>query len=477
GMTGCIYVNYQIDSSAVPGTTLTSTETVSGFGTDPNPANNVSSSSITLVPPVTDLSTMTGPYGTCMSGCTPYPVGVGSSFDFFVRAYNPGNTTAHNMVMTLILLAGVTFFSAEFDPYFFYSWSSSYSSITPTIDGNQLVFDLGDVPEYSDSFVFGTLQLDPSVPVGTSLTLSATISSDEPDVDPTNNNSSTTFQVASPLVDESISQAMLGGLPPPPDSSVSFVLDYGNASSWSNGNSDAHNVAVTDTLPSGLTFTSATLARCPRGHCAPAAPASPSIVGNVLTFDLGTVQYLERGTITVTAQVAGSMVPGTSVTNVVQIASQEPDLTPDNNVYSLTFTIGGPTPTPTTTPTVTSTSTPTSTPTATTTPTASPSATATPTPRPSPTSTRTPTASATPTATPTPADLTIGAKVSPTAVLPGQTVQYALDVRNVSGGSLTITQVKDSLPAGFAYVAGSTRFQACAPCIVVGTQDPTISSS
>src|SRR5262249_9495247 len=133
-------------------------------------------------------------------------------------------------------------------------------------------------------------------------------------------------------------------------------------------------------------------------------------------------------------------------------------------------------PTVTETPTVTDTATATPTMTATLTPSTTPSPTASSTPRATPSATLSPTAAVTLTATP--AGITISKKVNTNVALPGQPVQYTIDVHSTVGGNgVQITQVLDALPPGFSFVAGTSRFQLCSPCASAGAQDPTITTS
>ena len=180
----------------------------------------------------------------------------------------------------------------------------------------------------------------------------------------------------------------------------------------------ADNVVVTDTLPPGVTFVSATPSQ---GTCSGTTTLTCSL-GRI--FGGGSVQ------ITVTV-VPSAATAGTVLSNTASVAATQRDPDPANNTVTITTTVAAPTPTETSTLTPTSTATPTTTPTATSTPTLSSTATPTLTPTATPTGTLTPGATPTTTATatsmPTPTVTpTVGATImpSPTATsIPSERVR------------------------------------------------------
>src|SRR5262249_18415951 len=144
----------------------------------------------------------------------------------------------------------------------------------------------------------------------------ATASTTDVESNTADNTATATFQVATPVVDLSISQA--NSAPPVAGSTTTFALSYSNYVGGSGANSDAHGVVLTDTLPAGLTYTAATLTTC--YPCGSAVPISPDVTGNVLTFNLGTVAIGQSGTVNLTAQVSNTLVGGASITNTVQLS-------------------------------------------------------------------------------------------------------------------------------------------------------------
>ncbi|MBI3978784.1 MAG: DUF11 domain-containing protein, partial [Chloroflexi bacterium] len=101
---------------------------------------------------------------------------------------------------------------------------------------------------------------------------------------------------------------------------AAFRITYGNTATVT-----ATSVILTDTLPAGLAFVSA-------------QPLTPTVSGNVLTWDLGTLAPVTAA-ITVAAQVTAAVAVQTVLTNTAEIQSAEPDGGPDDNVSTQTLTV------------------------------------------------------------------------------------------------------------------------------------------
>ena len=248
-------------------------------------------------------------------------------------------------------------------------------------------------------------------------------------------------------------------------STFTYTIQVRNAATGS----DVCNVEVTDTLPSGVTFVSASsgcthsggIVRCNLGRMNAGATQDITIQVQAPT---------SAGTLTNTVSVAGAMHDSDTSNNTVTCDTtvQVPTPTPTPTftpTLTPTFT---PTPTPTFTPTFTPTSTPTFTPTftPTSTPTPTPTFTATPTPTftvtPTPTLTFTPTLTPTFTATPTPTftptpvdtvDLELDLAVSNDNPVPNEVLTFTVTVTNQTP-ALTATgvQVYFYLGDGYSYI-------------------------
>src|SRR5262249_51704878 len=157
---------------------------------------------------------------------------------------------AHGITVTNTIPAGMTFGSATFYGYDSKTGTWSTNSITPTVNGSQAIFALGDAPAYTYVYLYPIFHVDPSMANGTLLTMTVSESATEPDENQLDNSSSATVQVVVPSIDLAAS-VFVNTLPQniAPDGQVQYILSYFNS-----GNVAAENVALTDTLPTGTTF-------------------------------------------------------------------------------------------------------------------------------------------------------------------------------------------------------------------------------
>ena len=174
--------------------------------------------------------------------------GENDQYDLLVS--NLGSYTAYNVVVTDTLPAGVSFISALPAPI--------------SVAGNVITFDLGDLAASANSAI--TVQVSVDATSGTALNQAA-VSTDsvEGGADGANNSDSCSSNLLSAdiSVDKSCPIDMTAG------EAASYTLTVAN-----NGTATAKGVTLVDTLPTGVTYTGA-------------SPAPLSVVGNVVTFDLG----------------------------------------------------------------------------------------------------------------------------------------------------------------------------------------------
>ena len=220
---------------------------------------------------------------------------------------NNGPQDAVNAVLTDTLPAGLTFVSATPVP-------------TSTV-GQVLTWSLGD----SAVGTSGTITVTATVNAGTAgqtLVNVARVDNDRQETDYTNNDDSVPV-VVSTLANVWINKsgpatAALGG-------QVSYTLDYGN-----NGNTAALNTTVTDVLPAGLTFASAT-------------PAPDTVSGQTLTWNLGSLATGSTGSITVLANISSNYLTyhNTTLVNPAQIATTTGEVTLADNFDEHPVTVIG----------------------------------------------------------------------------------------------------------------------------------------
>jgi large repetitive protein len=227
-------------------------------------------------------------------------VDVGQTTSFTLNLLNSGPDTATNVAVTDLLPVGLNFVSAT-------ASQGSYNAGTG-------IWTIGAVPAGTTAI----LQVTTTVTGTTAITNMAQISASDqldPDSTPNNNNPSeddqSSITLTPQLADLSLSKTINNptvtlGQP------VTFTLNVNNA-----GPSPATNVTVTDQLPQGLTFVSAT----------------PAGVYNSAT-GVWTVGTLANGA-SASLQITASVGTSTAITNTAQISAsdqRDPDSTPGNNI-------------------------------------------------------------------------------------------------------------------------------------------------
>jgi uncharacterized repeat protein (TIGR01451 family) len=199
------------------------TATISAPESDPTPTNNTSTS--TPVPvPVADVAIVKTVDNTAPN--------VGSTVTFTLTANNAGPSAASNVSATDVLPGGYTFVSAI-------PSVGNYDQATG-------IWTIGNLANGANA----TLSITATVNATGNYVNTATISAPESDPTPTNNTSSST-PTPVPVADVSIVKTTSKAAPNV-GANVTFTLIASNA-----GPSDATDVNVTDILPSGYTFVSA----------------------------------------------------------------------------------------------------------------------------------------------------------------------------------------------------------------------------
>ena len=267
--------------------TATNAATVSSNVNDPSTGNN-SASAQTTVNPSADLAvTKTD---------SPDPVAQGTELTYTVGVSNAGPSSATGITLTDTLPAGVTFNSAT-------TTQGSCSQASGTV-----TCSLGTLANTGSATV--TIKVTPQS-VAT-LTNQASVTSLTGDPNTTNNGASaqTTVNASAnlSLTKSDAPDPVLVGQP------LTYTLTTQNA-----GPSSAPSVQLTDTLPAGVTFTSATPSQ---GTCSQAS--------GTVTCALGTIA--NGGTATVTIVVAPQSQG--SITNTASVSSSATDVNLANNSAS-----------------------------------------------------------------------------------------------------------------------------------------------
>ncbi|HEU5098589.1 MAG TPA: lamin tail domain-containing protein [Roseiflexaceae bacterium] len=249
---------------------------------------------------------------------TPSTVAVGGRIEYTLTYANSG-ASATNVYITDTLPLNVSYVpgSQVANPAF-----GSSPIVFTDLGGGKLQWKLPLVGTGSGSISFSA-QLANTIPPGQVLSNSATIAGPLADSNTGDNSSSATTTVtATSLADVAIAKALIS----PPESFYSgrpavYTLTYSNS-----GDLPAMNTLITDSIPSGLTFVSASR-----------APSTAD--AGKLVFDVGTVAGAVDQTIVVTFTVSAPAAGGTPIVNIATIDSATtPEPIKGNNVAAVTAT-------------------------------------------------------------------------------------------------------------------------------------------
>jgi len=209
----------------------------------------------------------------------PVDMVAGENASYSLLVTNLGNTAANNVLVTDTLPAGVSFLSAIPAPL--------------SVIGQELTFDLGDLADGASASITIQVYVDATGGAGDN-TATASTDSVEGGQGSANNSDSCSSDFLSPDVAlaKSCPVDMIAG------EFSSYTLSVSNA-----GSTDALNVVVTDTLPAGVSFVSAT-------------PAPASVVGQTVTFNLGDLAAGGSGTITIDVLATATSGSGTNNASV-----------------------------------------------------------------------------------------------------------------------------------------------------------------
>ncbi len=305
---------------------ISNTATVSSTVVDPNSANNAASATTTVNPAANLSLTMTD---------SPDPVTAGQNLTYSTVITNLGPNTAYSVNFTQYLPPGVTFVSAN------------TTSGSCTQSGSTVTCSVGTISNGGTATVTVVV-----IPIeGGSMGSSTSVTTTTHDPVTSNNNKSVTTGVTA-----SSDLAIIKTDSPDPVS-ISGTLTYTLAVS-NNGPSSASNLIVTDTLPAGVSYVSAsgTGWTCVNGSGVTCTRSSLA-VGPAPDITITVTAPSAGGTISNTANVSSSVgdpntsnnssTAGTTVTPAVNLSitmTDSADPVSANAPYSYTITVtnGGP---------------------------------------------------------------------------------------------------------------------------------------
>ena len=297
-----VILQFHVDSSTADGTIISNTASVSASTPDPFLANN-SALVTTTVDAQADLAIDKS------SNQQKVDTGTQTSFTIFVE--NLGPSDAVNVVVVDTLPVGVTF-ETDTDSCVEGPVGTLTCSLGTLQPGESRTFDI---------FVF----VDPSLPPNTELTNTATVSSDTPDPDLSNNTDTSTILALRTDTDLQITKdapatAEIGTL-------ITYIITVTNV-----GSIPATNVEMKDFLPVGLR---------PQSYSPSVGNCLAGVVGDALRptlCNLGTLAPGDSAEIIVEALVANNVKDLKQLFNDALVTSAEPDTNPEDNLVHSTTT-------------------------------------------------------------------------------------------------------------------------------------------
>ncbi len=275
------------DVGLAPGTIVTNEATASSETAEGNAGDETGSASSMVGPPEADISLLkTG---------TPDFVPQDSDLTYTITVVNGGPGDAENLLLNDPLPAGVTFQSLT-EP-------GGWSCMTPAVGG------IGDVTCTAATLAPGNavftlvVHVDPSLPTGTLLLNSATVSSSTPDPTPEDGNATSFTTVgAQPQPAALAATKTVSGQTQPGGSIVYTVVLTNNGPG---GQPDNPGAELTDVLPPELVLT---------GASATSGTATATLATNTVTWS-GALAAGASVTITIQATIDPDAAPGSVITN------------------------------------------------------------------------------------------------------------------------------------------------------------------
>jgi uncharacterized repeat protein (TIGR01451 family) len=258
--------------------------------TDNVPANNTSNDSVS-VDPNADLSIVKTHTGNVTAGAN-------VTYNIVVSNAGPSNVSSFDLTDIL-------------DQNYAYQ-SATGATCTPA--GQTITCTGGAITSGSQSVVTITAALEPSASAGGTISNTATVAAPAGVNDPNAaNNSDSVTNTIDANADLAITKSHIGNFKP--GNNGTFTLQVTN-----NGSSDADTATVSDTLPAGLTYVSAT---SPNASCINAGQAVTCEIGPAFTAG-------DSVTITLTVAVDPAL-SANSLDNTASVASATPDPNTANN--------------------------------------------------------------------------------------------------------------------------------------------------
>ena len=285
-----ITVSVGATGGTLTNTAMASTDSVEGG--NGNADNNDSCDSTVKAPDV------------AISKACPADMIAGTGAAYTLTVSNIGSSTANNVVVTDTLPADVAYVSANPAP--------------TSVSGQTLTWNLGNMNAGASTNITISVIVNGTSGTNTN-SASATTASVEGGLGQTNNSDdcTSTLKSADIAVDKTCPATMISG------TQAVYTILVSN-----NGTSVANDVELTDTLPAGVTFVSA-------------SPAPLSQAGQTLTWDLGNIDAGDSVTVTITVNVTATSGTLTNSASVTTDSAQGGNISADD-VDSCSSTVNAP---------------------------------------------------------------------------------------------------------------------------------------
>lgn len=307
-VSGYIYLTVRITDTASPNDWITNTVRVSIPYTETDDTDNASIHATQVVTPTRDMYVSKN----WSSGNT-LP---GQEVKYRLYFQNEGNSLATNVIITDILPHNLTYISWSTS-----QWGIYHDILGRTIDeqqlGNQIVWAIGDVEPWGSEYIYLTARITDTAIPGDWITNTLHISAHEVESEDMDNESLHATRVITPTRDMQVTKS-LAGMSGAPGGRMTYNISYNNS-----GNSTAHDILITDTLPAGVTYLSDNAAS--QGFTM--LQTGTTLVWYREILNAGSSNLLE-----VTVQLTDSLAIGDWLTNTVEIGASDIDIDTTNNV-------------------------------------------------------------------------------------------------------------------------------------------------
>ena len=322
GATTTFTVTVTVGAATASGTKISNTASTSSTTTDSNPGSN-SSTVIVTVATANQFDLID------TSSASPNPVTAGNNITFIDTFSNSGPATPLNPAFSTSVPANTTFVSLAVP-------AGVTCPTLPAVGGTGAISccaGAGGVCTVGAAFPTGTsvplpfvVKVNPGTASGTVITATSSIAPTLNDVNPANNTASASTIVGSPT--QSDVAIVKTAAPEPVDqgTNLTYTLQVSN-----NGPGVAQGVAVSDPLPTQVTFVSVSTTQ---GTCSQA--------GGTVTCNIGTMSVGGLAIITINTT-ATTFASSTTASNTATVTSTTSDPNPANNFSSVISTIQAPT--------------------------------------------------------------------------------------------------------------------------------------